>query len=774
MSIGFDAAISGLQAARAAIQTIGHNIANQATPGYSRQTVVLQSARPVEIAGLIFGNGVTIGNITRSVDELLLGRARTQQSLFGSYDVQYSRLSELESIMQEPGDTGISGMMSAFFSSVQQLSSEPTNGEKRSGVLIKARALADNFNRIANQIFNQRQEIDNQLDTLVQSANRLSSRIATLNGQILSYEGGTDLRANDLRDQRDQALSDLSNLLSINSIEDSSGAVRVQLSGFLLVSNTDSAPLEIERSSTGAPSLQFVGGSQTVLSPAGKIGGLINIITNGKSSALTSGLDAVAKNFILGVNRHHSTSIPKSGSFSSITSYYTAADTNNNDDLSDESLNNVNFPFEVQDGEFYINLINQSTGAITKHRIEVDADNDTLQTIANKINQVSGLLASVDDVGHFQINAITGYKFDFSPRLDVNPDNYGTFGGTHAAVSSLGDEPFTLTNGMTLSIDVDGGGAQTITFNTADFADISNATTDEIVAKINATLTGANAINVNGRLVIKADSEGTSSTIELGGSSTTALGVSTTLRSGTDAGVSVELSGSYNGSTNDAYTFRPSANGTIGTGTLTVDVLDSAGNVIRTLNVGDGYVPGTEIEIANGVKVKFSTGDINATAGDFLTFDVVADSDTADFLPALGINSLFHGNSASDIQLNTEIELNSDLLGNSSNGDVGGNGALQKILALQTLALDELDGKTINTFYGSKISQLGFDVESSAQLLSTQQFLVDNLEQQRQSVSGVSVDEEMTQLLQFQQMFEAISRYVSTLADLERGLVQNL
>ncbi len=114
------------------------------------------------------------------------------------------------------------------------------------------------------------------------------------------------------------------------------------------------------------------------------------------------------------------------------------------------------------------------------------------------------------------------------------------------------------------------------------------------------------------------------------------------------------VSGIYSGQSNDVYTFTALGTGTIGNTTgLQIEVKDSSGTVIATLDVGSDYTPGNTINVANGVSFTLSSGTI--TAGDTFSLDVINDSDTTDLLAALGINTFFDGTDASNIVVNADI-----------------------------------------------------------------------------------------------------------------------
>ena len=125
------------------------------------------------------------------------------------------------------------------------------------------------------------------------------------------------------------------------------------------------------------------------------------------------------------------------------------------------------------------------------------------------------------------------------------------------------------------------------------------------------------------------------------------------------------VSGVYSGQSNDTYTFKALGSGTIGTTSgLQVEVKNSSGIVVATLDVGSTYTAGNTLNVANGVSVSFSGGTI--TSGNTLDLNVINDSDTTNLLAALGINSFFSGTDASNIAVDTNISNDVSLIAAST------------------------------------------------------------------------------------------------------------
>ena len=118
--------------------------------------------------------------------------------------------------------------------------------------------------------------------------------------------------------------------------------------------------------------------------------------------------------------------------------------------------------------------------------------------------------------------------------------------------------------------------------------------------------------------------------------------------------------------------------------------------LVATLDVGQGYEPGTDLEVGNGVKISFGPGAVSQSTGQACSLDVLADSDTSDILVALGINSFFHGSSAADISVSSDLRANVDALAAGSMSLVSGSGTvIGESAAASAANFDESIGRRI-------------------------------------------------------------------------------
>ena len=199
-------------------------------------------------------------------------------------------------------------------------------------------------------------------------------------------------------------------------------------------------------------------------------------------------------------------------------------------------------------------------------------------------------------------------------------------------------------------------------------------------------------------------------------------------------------------------------------GTFEFNRYDSAGTLLSTstVTITPGVTTLNDIAAALGANGSVVNGQLVLTPPAGGTFSLT--NDTSGVLGALGVNGLFTGTDARTIGINSVIAANPALLASGFSNDPLNTGDNTAALALADVQDGLfLDGGTssINDFYETTVAQLGIDARANAQRLEVEQTFVNNVDQRRQQVSGVSIDEEVTLLLQFQRAFEASARVVT-------------
>lgn len=274
---GIEIGRRALFAHQQALDVTGHNIANANTPGYSRQVVRLTETTPFappsfsrpKIPGMI-GTGVAVASIERMKNEFIEEEVRLESQTLGRWEIRRDLLSEVELIMAEPSDSGLRSALDAFWTALEDLAVHPDQGSARSLVARRADALANDFQHTYAQLSQLQGAINNSVAVKVDEINQKASQIANLNDQIVKA-AAAGLQANDLKDQRDLLVQELSRIVDVAVIEGSLGDITLAVAGSLLVDGREARTLsavpdplnfnyyEVQFASTGTP-VQIGGG----------------------------------------------------------------------------------------------------------------------------------------------------------------------------------------------------------------------------------------------------------------------------------------------------------------------------------------------------------------------------------------------------------------------------------------------------------------------------------------------------------------------------------
>ncbi|MEZ5975003.1 MAG: flagellar hook-associated protein FlgK [Planctomycetota bacterium] len=776
MTLGLDIGLRGLRAAQAALDTVGHNLSNANTPGYSRQRVDLNTSSPSRVRGILFGTGVETDGVRRITDALLNKRIRTQVSVLSGLDIQLQGMSRIEELLSEPGENGLGALFDNFFGSVSQLSTDPGDQVLRNSMVQSGLNLTDEFNHLSSAIRDAEDDNLQELQFHVGEVNRLAHSVRELNAEIVQAEA-SQLPANDLRDRREQELRSLAEQVDITFTEQDSGAVVVRVAGRVLVGTQNVQEMQVDATQDGDLTVRIQGSDAEVLPSGGQIGGLLDFRSTFLPK-LRDELDGLAKNLILEVNRAHSTGTPEEGGFTLLSGSEAVAGDTQAERLG-KLLRSAGLPFSVEEGRLYVNMTDMESGEVKIEYIDIDPDRTTVADLLASLNEIENMNAGLDSLGRLNLYSESGYQFDFSARLDESPNDYFTMGGGRATLGSSSNGPYSLTAGSSLSIQGPTGSAAVI-FQASDFANIGSATAEEVAQVINQDAAmiaaGVQAHAVGDRLVIQSRTEGSTETVAVqGGGMATALGFTAgQLATGRDTSLQVEMFGSYNGDKNRTLYYQPAGDGIIGTTPgLQIRVVSEDGSPVAVLNVGEGYVPGTRLDVGDGVQVSFGYGEISATNREVFKQDMIADSDSSDVLVAFGVNSFLTGSTASTIQVAAEIQENPSRLSYSGTGSSGDNGTLLSILSLQDTSVDQL-GLSIPEYYSQIVGEVGFDISTTESAAFVAESLVNSLDARREEVSGVNTDEELVNMVRFEQAYSASARYIQVIQQLNDTILSIL
>jgi flagellar hook-associated protein 1 len=294
---GLQTALSGLQAAQAAIDTTSENISNANTPGYTRQRVNLVENGSLTIPALTqqgggtqLGTGVSLTDISRIRDQFLDVQYRAQNTATNNANTNASQLAQVQTAIDEPSSDGLQTVMSKFWSAWSSLGAAPTNPAAQQAVVDAGQTLASTFNAVSAQMQTVQSQASQQYAALTGTNGQVqqdATQIATLNLQITqATQAGQS--PNTLLDKRDSLIDDLSGLAQVSVSTGSNGAVTINFGD----------------ASTPLVSGTTVTWPQTLTSAAGgQLGALLNLSSStGPIGSMLSALDNVAGQVISSVN----------------------------------------------------------------------------------------------------------------------------------------------------------------------------------------------------------------------------------------------------------------------------------------------------------------------------------------------------------------------------------------------------------------------------------------------------------------------------------------
>ncbi len=313
LSGSLNISLQSLLAEQSAIETTSNNIANVNTPGYSRQRVDLVETTPVQIGTLTLGTGVAVSDVTSLRDSILdlrVNQETQQQGKLGSF---IAGGQQIQSLFNETTGAGLQSRLTAFFSSLQQLSSNPSDQNSRQSVITSAQNLATSVSQISGNLTTQQRDTNLQVDQTVTQINSLTTQIANVNSQVASAIN-TGANPGPFQDQRQQLINQLSNLVDVSTVDAGNGSLTLTTSsGLPLVVGNQSFQLSTKADAvTGLDHIIAGGTDITSTIAGGQLAGQLQIRDQEIPSLQTS-LDTLAFNLANAVNTQNRAGVDLNG-----------------------------------------------------------------------------------------------------------------------------------------------------------------------------------------------------------------------------------------------------------------------------------------------------------------------------------------------------------------------------------------------------------------------------------------------------------------------------
>jgi flagellar hook-associated protein 1 FlgK len=297
--MGLETALRGLLAQQQALDLAGHNIANANTPGYTRQVANLATSSPLQAAPrMLLGTGVNVVSYQRIRDSFLDTQLHAQTMLQGAADAKQDGLGQVESVLSEPSDSGLSNLLGKYWSAWQNVANAPENIATRQALVEAASSLASGFNSTSSQLSTIQAQTGQEAQLTVDEINSDGHDLQALNKAIFDATAVGDT-PNDLLDQRDLVLDKLGKLGAVSTTDNGDGTIKVSFSGVTLVNGTT---LQTLSESGGTLSNDMATPETATLgATTGKLGALVDL-RDVVLPAYSSQLDAVAKTLITQTN----------------------------------------------------------------------------------------------------------------------------------------------------------------------------------------------------------------------------------------------------------------------------------------------------------------------------------------------------------------------------------------------------------------------------------------------------------------------------------------
>jgi flagellar hook-associated protein FlgK len=698
--------LTALRSMQQAMEVTSHNVANSATPGYSRQKVALVAGDPYSVpttnryacAGQI-GTGVTVERILRFRSDFVDSQIRAETLLTSGWQVQRDVLSQIEVTLNEPSDQGIGTALGDFWSAWNALARAPDDSATRAYVVETAATLSSSLREAYGQLSDLQADLDTRVQSQVKQINDLAHRIADLNTSIRQVVA-VGQQPNDLRDERGRLLEELSGLINVDVFESESGTVGVSLGGRLLVMDDVVSELRAEADPTnpGAGTATFfqrvvwadtgspvqVGGislaGRLPDEARGRLGGELGGTLVARDVLVTERLgqlDAIASTLITQVNRLHQTGFDLYGAAGAGVTATPVAGTVDGFTIVPPQGNNPG----LSDGSYFLEIR--------------DADNALEFRLVDSAGTPVAISSTLDGLG------------DLTADWQVLPVPAGRTYDTGRGIAIAFHSPLVdhSVSGMTPDVNVTG-------FTTG-------------------AVTAGNTEVGAGEYFVEVDTEDRFRLVD-------------------SAGIPVEIASTADGTgaLTAGWQTIPPGGGLFSTGRgLTVQF--SAGPYAWSERDAPGPLPFPSASATYAPReVQLGTrgaGAATVTLGNFFTGSGARTIAVSDYVSG-DLNHIAAAAAASTIP---------------------GDGAVALAIArLQDRSLLNSGTTTVDEFYRQSVAQLGQEARHAGVMTDNHTLLLNSLKTSQEALADVSLDEEATHLIQYQRTYQAAARVMTAVDEM--------
>ena len=769
--------ISGVRTYQRALATVGNNIANVDTEGYSRQRVEIAQSASSSEGSLNIGNGARAVRVQRSYDNFVVENLRSSQSQLNKHQATLEYVTQLENILADK-QLSLSTSMDGFFAAVQEVSLSPSSVAARQNMLNVAESTVAQFTSVGTQLSLIEENSYSDLTGQVSSLNQLADQLASVNAS-LNRVNSLDKQPNELLDRRDTLIQDMSKLLRVHVVEKNNGAVDIHIgdvaSGQYLVKDKTASTLGIDRSAANPDEAvlmldPYMSPQKVTQVVAGSIAGISEFRQN-SLTILRDELDTLTQVFVGEVNDTHALGIDAQGNFGgelfSLGNIYTVT----------PGLNK---------GSGFVTVSAVPNAKIEKLTMELSySDSQKLWTLTDTVSKEAVTGSSELTMG--------GVKF----TLTGVPKDADTFNltSTKRPIDAL---QVSVTEHTTIA----SGGAVSVaraTTNTSGTKMILNGYVKPTVAVADTTMDTALRNNIaqvaassiaasnNVAFVIPANTQDSqfysteqndSSDIkmqvftragkQLYGSALTSSEQTALITSGNGFSATAAYDSTYNNQTGSNAYMDASVTVANADSGDTRDYFALAGSLKEDLLV---FVTGTGAAEVSGQWGNVAEVDVReqlrqnidiqfaADASSYILTDSTTNTNIASGTYTAG-NTIEHNGWT--VSFDAPIQANDKFSVRGNSAQAGDNRNLLKLIELQDNK-DIFSGRgDFTEVYTDIIGDLGYSVVQSAVSRDAQQIIFDQAQAKRDETSAVSLDEEAADMLRYQQAYQASAQIIST------------
>jgi len=745
----FESARRGLNTSQAALNIVSQNVSNAATPGYTRQEAMMKSTA---VYGNPIGTGVDITEIRQIRDRFIETQIRAQNQVTSYYSTRQDYLERVQSLFTDSSDSGVNCLMQSFWKAAEDVSNYPQSAAVRSVLTQSGESLASGIKYAESQMESTQTSIDSAISEKVDKVNQIAKKIASLNQEISKNETANPLtRQNDLRDERTRTIDELSKLVSVTvtdtqRLDDG----QILINGNVLVTDVSANEIEAVRDDSNYVTVRWKSDTRKFSSNDNILNGKIS--SSAPEGTYSVDVKSIAAGFSVSSNQ--------------------------------ANLSGTDLLLKIPG-------VTGGTININGRNVNIDVTKTTVNDFVNMINSNEmGVSASLGLDGRIKL---VSKQTGVASKISISDGTSNLFESL-GMVSSLTGKPQPTIRDENASLNISGsfrinGVRVTITQGQTD-------SLNRIVKEINEMIPSAKAEVIqdkDGFNKIRLSSKDSFSKVTLNDEADNLLyrlGLLTAptadpvaipsalTASGRDAEFSLN-NVDYKRSSNEVTDvlngveinlFAP------GKAKIEVRHAIKGGEIGALLEVRDETIPKI-IDDFSGMVKKFvdefnnihSTGfDLNGSQGGAF-FKPINETDPKKIVQQFGVSDEVTGD-PSKIAAATCDETYFKQTGILRSKGVGDNTTALSLLEIKTKTIFS-DGSTLTEKYSQIVSSVGTYVNNAKSSNTIQKTILNNLENKKESVSGVSMDEEMANMLKFQSAYNASAKMIGIIDSMIQTII---